>query len=112
MSTLEEEINRLENEGWRLDVHTEDTAELSRGDEVVNLEADLWGAVKIRNAEVAAAPEDPFQVASDANYEVEEHVDVPESETRKSRPRIGRGWIISAAILIYLIVSYFLQKGD
>ncbi len=108
MSTLNDEINRLENEGWRLDVHTEDTAELSRGDEVVNLEADLWGAVKIRNTEV----EDPFEVASDSNYEVQDQVDVPEIETRQSPRKIGRGWIISAAILIYLVVTWFLQRGD
>ena len=113
MSTLEEEITRLRQEGWEIEDETATTAELSRGDEVIDLEADLWGEVKIRNSlGVSTDTEDPYQI-SDSNYEIEDQVDTPEVGSGQSRPKpkIGRGWIISAAILIYLIVSYFL-RGD
>ena len=113
MSTLEEEITRLRREGWELEDETDTTAELSRGDEVIDLEADLWGEVKIRNSlGVSTDTEDPYQI-SDSNYEIEDQVDTTEVGSGQSRPkfRMGRGWIISAAILIYLIVSYFL-RGD
>ena len=113
MSTLEEEIIRLRREGWEIEDETETTAELSRGDEVVSLEADLWGEVKIRNSlGVNTDVEDPYQT-SESNYEIQDQLDTPEVESGQSRPKpkIGRGWIISAAILIYLIVSYFL-RGD
>ncbi len=114
MSTLEEEITRLRREGWELEDETDTTAELSRGDEVIDLEADLWGEVKIRNSlGVSTDTEDPYQI-SDSNYEIQDEVGTPDvgSDQSRPKPKIGRGWIISAAILIYLIVSYFLQRGD
>ena len=68
MSTLEEEITRLRQEGWEIEDETATTAELSRGDEVIDLEADLWGEVKIRNSlGVSTDTEDPSQI-SDSNY--------------------------------------------
>ena len=113
MSTLNDEINRLENEGWRLDVHKEDTAELSRGEESLLLESDVWGEVKFRDTSTMHVESgDPFSTSDDLVYENQQEDISSDPPAEQSRPKIGRGWIISAAILIYLIVSYFLQKGD
>ena len=119
MSTLNDEINRFENEGWSLDVHKEDSAELSRGDESILLESDVWGEVKIHDTSAMHTESedpfesgDPFNSSDDSVYETQEEDIGLDPPPERSRPKIGRGWIISVAILVYLVVSYFLQKGD